>query len=179
MSPSSSVSTITTDQVTKQSTHITYKQNNYSTALSTIESSSANESFATPAASVTMPLSRTLSNPLSFDTHDLSKSIQNVKLDDDSDEDNDSLKKSEDSSSERLERLEKLQNQDIAAFLLPTSSSSGIQTDVIGANSSLENNESIGFKVPVIDLANLQQPAKGLSKKKLIKINLINLKRNY
>jgi len=127
-------------------------------ALSTIESST-NESFATPAASVTMPLSRTLSNSLSPETRDLS----NMKLDDDSDEDDDSLKKSEDSSSERLERLEKLQKQDIAAFLLPNSSSSGIQTDVIDADSPLENNESISFKVPMIDLAvNLQQPTKGL-----------------
>lgn len=167
MSPSSSVSTITIDQVTKQSTHITYKPNNYPTTLSTIESSTTNESFSTPAASMTMPLSRTLSNPLSLEARDLSRSIQNMKLDDDSDEDNDS-KKSEDSSNERLERLEKLQKQDIAAFLLPNSSSSVIQTDVIGANSSLENNESINFKVPTIDLAvNLQQqPAKGLSKKK-------------
>ncbi|CAG8712513.1 18446_t:CDS:2 [Rhizophagus irregularis] len=133
MSPSSSVSTITTDQVTKQSTHITYKPN-YSTTLSTIESSSTNECFATPAASVTIPLSRTLSNPLSLEAH---------------------------SSNERLEKLEKLQKQDIAAFLLPNSSSSVIQTDVIGAN---ENNEPISFKVPTIDLAvNLQQqPAKGL-----------------
>ncbi|GBC15741.1 uncharacterized protein OCT59_027698 [Rhizophagus irregularis] len=160
MSPSSSVSTITTDQVTKQSTHITYKPN-YSTTLSTIESSSTNECFATPAASVTIPLSRTLSNPLSLEARDLSRSIQNMKIDDDdSDEDNDS-KKSEDSSNERLEKLEKLQKQDIAAFLLPNSSSSVIQTDVIGAN---ENNEPISFKVPTIDLAvNLQQqPAKGL-----------------
>ncbi|CAG8547574.1 6700_t:CDS:2 [Funneliformis mosseae] len=62
-SPSSSVSTITTD-------HLTQKQDNYTTTLPTIESST-NTSFATPAASMTMPLSRTLSNPLSFDTHDL------------------------------------------------------------------------------------------------------------
>ncbi|GBC03822.1 hypothetical protein RclHR1_05340008 [Rhizophagus clarus] len=161
MSPSSSVSTITTDQVMKQSTHLTYKQNNYSAPLSTIESSSTNESFVTPAASMAMPLSRTLSNPLSLDTQDLSRSIQNVKLDDDSDEDNDSLKKSGDSSSERLEKLDKLQKQDIAAFLLPTSSSPGIQTDVIGTNSSLENNEPMDFRVPVIDSILQQQPVKG------------------
>src|ERR1043165_8956293 len=103
MSPSSSVSTITTDQVMKQSTHTIHKQDHYSTTnLSTIESSSA---FVTPAASLAMPLSRTLSNPLS---------LQNMNLDNDSDEENDSLKKSDDDLSERLKEL---QNQDLAAFL--------------------------------------------------------------
>jgi hypothetical protein len=149
MSPSSSVSTITTDQIMKQSTHTIHRQDHYSTTnLSTIESSSTNASFVTPAVSLTMPLSRTLSNPLS---------LQNMNLDNDSDEEDDSLKKSDDDLSERLKELQK---QDLAAFL--PSSSVTINTN----DNTLENNE---FRVPVIDLApNLQQPVtKGLCKKNL------------
>ena len=156
MSPSSSVSTITTDQVMKQSIHITHKQDHYSTTnLSTIESSSTNASFVTPAASLAMPLSRTLSNPLS---------LQNMSLDNDSDEENDSLKKSDDDLSERLA---KLQTQDLAAFL-PISSNKNSTINI--NDNSLENNESVSFRTPVIDLtANLQQQpiTKGLSKKNL------------
>ncbi|RIA96735.1 hypothetical protein C1645_754175 [Glomus cerebriforme] len=159
VSPSSSVSTITTDQVMKQSIHITHKQNNYSTTLSTIESSTTNESFVTPAASMTMPLSRTLSNPLSR-----SNMAQDVNLDIDSDEDNDFLKKSDDdSSNERLEKLEKLQKQEIPAFSLPNSSDSEIQANTNNPLETNENNELTGYRFPVI----ATNPSKGSRNKSM------------
>lgn len=128
-----------------------------------IESSSTNASFVTPAASMNIPLSRTLSNHLPLDAHDLSK-VQNTNLDnldDDSDDESDSLKKSDDDLSERLTKLTKLQDQDL--LFLPVPSNLGSQTTAaINTNNPLENN-------PV------QQPLiKGLSKnnsKVFIEIN--------
>lgn len=110
-----------------------------------------------------IPLSRTLSNHLPLDAHDLSK-VQNTNLDnldDDSDDESDSLKKSDDDLSERLTKLTKLQDQDL--LFLPVPSNLGSQTTAaINTNNPLENN-------PV------QQPLiKGLSKnnsKVFIEIN--------
>ncbi|CAI2177668.1 18883_t:CDS:2 [Funneliformis geosporum] len=159
-SPSSSVSTITTDQIIKQSTHIAQKQDNYTTILPALESST-NTSFATPSASVAMPLSRTLSNPLSLDTHDLSSNMMTPNIDPDNDydeyfEENDSLKKSDEFS--LSDRLAKLQMQDLAAFL-PISQKTG----PIDTNNSLENNDLTG--TPIINLTpNSQQPSNTATK---------------
>ncbi|CAG8509616.1 14558_t:CDS:2 [Acaulospora morrowiae] len=119
MSTSSSVSTITTtvDPVSRQPIQVTPKQETFPTTnLSTIESQTTN-SYATPAASLSLPLSKTLSNSLSpLDAHELSKNvIEHSNYLDSLDEDYDSMRQSnEDSLSEQLARL---QVDDVAAFL--------------------------------------------------------------
>ncbi|CAG8537920.1 21630_t:CDS:2 [Cetraspora pellucida] len=76
LSTSSSVSTITTiDPISRQPAQMAPRQDSFpATNLSTIESSTTT-SFATPAASLTMPLSRTLSNLSSPGAQDLPGSV--------------------------------------------------------------------------------------------------------
>ncbi|CAG8676415.1 2474_t:CDS:2 [Dentiscutata erythropus] len=141
LSTSSSVSTITTvDPVSRQPAQMTPRQDGFPTTnLSTIESSTTT-SFATPAASLTMPLSRTLSNPSSPGTQDLSGSVMIHTADPDIDytdefleENDDNLRQSNEFSlSDKLARL----NTQAGPAFLP-----------IGINPPNPRHHDINFKI--------------------------------
>ncbi|CAG8747444.1 28492_t:CDS:2 [Gigaspora margarita] len=141
LSTSSSVSTITTiDPVSRQPAQMTPRQDSFpATNLSTIESSTTT-SFATPAASLTMPLSRTLSNPSSPGAQDLSGSVMIHTADPDNDytdefleeRDNNLRESNEFSISDQLARL----NTQAGPAFLP-----------IGLNPPNSSHHDINFKI--------------------------------
>ncbi|CAG8791859.1 7858_t:CDS:2, partial [Racocetra fulgida] len=124
LSTSSSVSTITTiDPVFRQPAQMTPRQDSFPvTNLSTIESSTTT-SFATPAASLTMPLSRTLSNPSSPGAQDLSGSVMIHTADPNNDYTNEFLEEEMTNSLEQSnelslsDKLAQLNTQAYPAFL--------------------------------------------------------------
>ncbi|CAG8607779.1 11508_t:CDS:2 [Gigaspora rosea] len=141
LSTSSSVSTITTiDPVSRQPAQMTPRQDGFpATNLSTIESSTTT-SFATPAASLTMPLSRTLSNSSSPGAQDLSGSVMIHTADPDNDytdefleeRDNNLRESNEFSISDQLARL----NTQAGPAFLP-----------IGLNPPNSSHHDINFKI--------------------------------
>nr|CAG8555800.1 2269_t:CDS:2 [Entrophospora candida] len=139
MSNSSSVSTITNiDLANKQQTVQTTisKQENFSTSLSTIESSTAATEFATPAASLTMPLSRT------FSSNSSSNEVKEIR--------------------EKMAKLQ-LQMQETPAFLpLPASLH---YSQILRDDSNIaRSSDLMDLRTPTIEsLNNSEQPNKALN----------------
>ncbi|CAH1765857.1 4703_t:CDS:10, partial [Entrophospora sp. SA101] len=152
MSNSSSVSTITNiDLANKQQTVQTTisKQENFSTSLSTIESSTAATEFATPAASLTMPLSRTFSSNSSKNDYnvDETKSGNEVK-----------------EIREKMAKLQ-LQMQETPAFLpLPLPSSLHYSQILRDDSNIARSSDLMDLRTPTIEsLNNSEQPNKALN----------------